>query len=116
MSGSDIFDKKQIDSEVYTKAQIHREELSDKELKMVCNEVLKGLGADLSPNKEAMQYLGSAAIHVYKPKTLDGLMFISQTGTMHSVPENIASKGIEALKNDMMVEYGRRRRLKRSGF
>ena len=98
-----------------TKAKVSTEEISG-ELAHIANCMLKEIGKNIKTIKES-EYIGSAAIHFYKPKGMvKYLHFNTQTGPLNDVPEEVASMGFTRFKDDMRVFYGRKRQVKRSGF
>lgn len=109
--------KQAIQTEFYTKAVVHRENLTEqnRELTSEANAHLAHIGEQLIPGK-GYKYRGSIAVHIYTPDLIQELAFVSQTGTMRDLPETLASKALEALKSDCMESYGRRRAKRRSGF
>lgn len=81
------------------------------------NLALRNIGEDLNPlRKQGVNYMGSAALHIYQSEVLGQIFFITQTDTLQDVPEVTASKALENFKGDMMETYGKKRQLRRSGF
>lgn len=69
----------------------------------------------LPSQPEALEFLGSCAVHIYKSPMLGQLFFASQH-PLGDCREDIAAKAIAALKSDVQVAYGRKRQVKRSGL
>ena len=91
--------------------------------------MLRDVGRFLTPYKDnkdfaGVDYLGSAAIHIYGFKNARGsidLFYISQANTLVDAqgrvcPEPFASKGFEDLRGAMQTLYGKGRQSTRSGF
>lgn len=106
--------KIQTQTDFYTKAQVERRPVTDRELIEFCNFNLKRLGSMLEPSRH-YEHLGSIATHIFKPKTLEGYAYVHQNA-LSGVEELVASKGLEDLKGTLMESFGRRRQKRRSGF
>jgi hypothetical protein len=105
-----------LESDLGAKAQVSTEEIKG-EMAGVANAMLREIGMNTNGMPETSEYIGSAAIHFYKPKGKIGyLHFQTQTSPMSQVPEVLADKGFTRLKGDLQVFYGRDRQTKRSGF
>jgi hypothetical protein len=88
---------------------------ADQEKVKAAVEELHLAGQILNPMPGTVEYLGAAAVHIYKSPMLDQLFFVSQT-PLGALSEPIAAKAIESLRSDCMVAYGRKRSVRRSGF
>lgn len=101
-------------------AEVRRQELKDVELdqrQSDGNGLLRVIGKDyLHPLPgEALEYVGSAAVHVYVSPVLKQYFYVSQV-LMSEVPEVMASQAITDLRGSLMTSYGRKRPTKRSGI
>lgn len=105
-----------FNTDLNTKAKVERtEEISERST--IANCMLREIGRNINALEDTSEYLGSCAVHVYKPKGLVGyLHFQSQVNTMQDVPETLADKALTDLKGALMEQYGRDRKIKRSGF
>lgn len=106
---------KKFNSEMGATARIEREEVTN-ELSVKANAKLRDLGAELNPMIDSLNYKGSCAVHVYESKVLGHIFFMTQAQTMQDVDELIGSKALDDLRGTMMEMYGRKRKVKRSGF
>ncbi len=68
------------------------------------------------PQLKGLDYLGSAAVHIYMAPTLNQLVFVSQTQPLLETPERIAGPAFTDLQKSMMAAYGRKQTKVRSGF
>jgi len=107
--------KQLLETEFGQRATVTREELSS-ELNTRANQTIRSVGEALNPSPNGLQYLGSAAVHVYQSPVLGQVMFVSQTGCIGHTPEALASKAVHDLKGSLMEQYGKKRRVLRSGF
>lgn len=83
------------------------------EIGKVSNDVLRQLGARIGasrPQPEYVEYLGSAAVHIYKTKALDAIFFVSQTETLAGTNEALAGESLKVLRQEMMKHYGREKK------
>lgn len=101
------------DIEVNAKVERHK---GSSNLAAQGNRALRSIGSNLNPIPGTVEYIGSAAVHIYKSPMLEQMFFVAQTDTLSECPEHIASKGITDLRGAAMEHYGRRRATKRSGF
>lgn len=108
---------KAFNTELGTKATVHTEQESGEHIRRA-NEALCVIGeVVLKPvNSEALKYVGSAAFHVYQSETLGHLFVVSQTTTLGSCPEILASKALTNFRGSLMEFFGRKRQKQRSGF
>lgn len=106
--------KQNFKTEMGQKATHSTEEIHS-ELAAQANRIIKELGEELKPN-DALEYKGSAAIHIYQSPRLGHLFFISQVQPLGSTPEWTASEGFTSLKNEMMKFYKRAPQTRRSGL
>jgi hypothetical protein len=96
-----------VDREVESSGRTHR-----------ASQLLLEAGTLLDPlpsQPEALEFLGSCAVHIYKSPMLGQLYFASQH-PLGDCREDIAAQAISALRSDVMVAYGRKRQVKRSGL
>jgi len=108
--------KLKLDTQFGQGATVQREDLHG-ELFRTAHESLSKIGAALNPVPgEALEYKGSAAVHIYQSKNLGQIFFASQVDTLGKTNEVVASKALIDLKNRAMEHYGRRGMRKRSGF
>ncbi len=81
--------------------------------------LLRVLGREYAhPNpaqREAFEYVGSAAVHVYLSPNMKTYSYMSQV-SMAEVPEVMASQSLTDLKGALMESYNRKRQTKRSGL
>lgn len=103
-------------------AEVRRQERKDVELdqrQSDGNGLLRVIGKDyLHPHpaqREALEYVGSAAVHVYVSPVLKQYFYVSQV-LMSEVPEVMASQAMTDLRGSLMTSYGRKRPTKRSGI
>lgn len=82
------------------------------------NRKLADLGIELNPIPKSLQYMGSAAVHIYWNDTLQQVFFASQVNPLdlYRCPEPLASKAFDDLLGTMKELYGHKRRRLRSGF
>jgi len=108
--------KAAFETDLGQKAQVSRSEAQG-ERETVLNLMLREIGAEANQLPETSEYMGSCAVHVYKPKgNVQYLHFQCQVDPMQEVPEHIADKALVDLKGTLMEFYGRKRQTKRSGF
>ena len=115
-------EKKKHDLELYGNAKINRHE-SKGETQARANRALRDIGMFIQKDSaekavlKGLEYLGSAAVHVYYSAALKTSFFVSQTDTMtRTVPEVVASDATVDLRKALMAGYGRTPTKKRSGF
>lgn len=85
------------------------------------NQKLREIGESFSPlissPTRSYEYVGSAAVHVYRAgEVFKSLDFATQTVTILSLPEHVASTALDALRKDLQAGYGRDPQTLRSGF
>ena len=77
----------------------------------------KGMEQMVSPPNRPVEYVGSAAVHIYRSgdvfKVLD---FAAQVATLNEVPEHVASTALDALRKNMQKHYRGDHQKLRSGF
>ena len=76
---------------------------------------LRRIGERLNSHPAALEYLGTAAVHIYRSPMLGHVEFLTQT-PLGFASETTADEAIKALKSDAMVAYDRKRRTRRSGL
>lgn len=104
-----------FESQLGATAKVERHE-EQSELMARANQVLRDIGENINVIENS-EYVGSCAVHVYRPKgTIQYLHFQCQVAPMQDVEEVIASKALTDLKGALMEMYGRKRQVKRSGF
>ena len=69
-----------------------------------------------TPSVAQLQYLGSAAVHIYLAPHLDQVVYVTQTGPLRDTPERVAGPAFTQLQRDMMGYYNRKTTKLRSGF
>lgn len=110
--------KKIFDRDIGQKARVERL-TGQGDSVLFANEALRR-GADFlkegQPSLRDAEYQGSCAVHIFRFPSLQEIVFVSQTGAIGTVPEVTASAAFEALRGDLMEQYGRARKTKRSGF
>ena len=97
---------------------VEREKKSDDSV-VRANHALCDIGDYIHANTPAvsqLDYLGSAAVHIYMAPTLNGIVYITQTGPLKDTPERVAGPAHTQLQKDMMSYYGRKTTKIRSGF
>lgn len=112
-------DKEQIfDTDLGQKVNVMRTHLDetkdDRAIAESMNGILKGIGGELAPVKEA-SYMGSMAVHVYETEMTRQLFYVIQN-CKGGMPEIVASRAFEDLRGAVMKSYGRNRPKKRSGM
>ena len=108
--------KQTFETDIGQKAQVSRSEQRG-ERETILNNMLRGIGAEANQMPQTSEYLGSCAVHIYKPKgNIQYLHFQCQVSPMQDVPEIVADKALTDLKGNLMEFYGRDRKKKRSGF
>lgn len=112
--------KQAYKTEMGQKAQIHREDINGTGPAQA-NDALKRIGQALEelvgPENVKAEYVGSAAIHVYRyGETIKMLEFAAQTRPIIDLPEHVASSALDALRKDLQAAYGRDVQKLRSGF
>lgn len=106
-----------FDTDLGQKAHVERQDdvhLMDEDWKRA-NQIVRAIGEGQNPKPDDMIYHGSLVVHIYTPKTIEGMMFQTQV-LCGSCPEWLADKGLTALRKDAMAAYGRKRPVKRSGW
>lgn len=63
-----------------------------------------------------LEYCGSAAVHIFMAKTLNQVIYITQTTPLRDTQERVAGPALTQLQKDMMQYYGRKATKIRSGF
>lgn len=99
-------------------ADVERNKKGD-EAALRANRALNDIGDYIHQNTDAvqqLQYLGSAAVHIYMAPTLNQVVYISQVGPLGDCPERVAGPAFTDLQKSMMAHYGRRTTKIRSGF
>lgn len=86
------------------------------ELGSQSNKKLNEIGEGLNPIPKNLEYLGSAAFHIYYNKTLEQAFFVNQRVTLHKCPELLAHAAVKDLIGGIMEYFGKRRPKLRSGF
>jgi hypothetical protein len=83
------------------------------------NRALNDLGDFIhkeTPEVSQLEYMGSAAVHIFMAKTLNQLVFISQTQPLLDAEERIVGPAITDLQKACMRHFGRKTTKIRSGF
>lgn len=108
-------EKLAFETSLNTKATVTRTE-DKSERSALANTKLREIGSDINLI-EGSEYLGSCAVHVYKPKGIvQYLHFQCQVGTMQNVPQVIADKALTDLKGALQELYSGSRQTKLSGW
>jgi hypothetical protein len=69
-----------------------------------------------TPEVSQLEYLGSAAVHIYFARALNQVCYISQTQPLLDTHERVAGPAFTDLQKSMMSYYGRKTTKIRSGF
>ncbi len=83
------------------------------------NRALNDIGDYIHKNADEvrdLEYLGSAAVHIYYARTLDQCVYVTQTKPMLDCHERAAGPAFTQLQKDLMAHYGRKTTKLRSGF
>jgi len=97
-------------------AQVSRSEETS-ERSTIGNLMLREIGRNINGLPDTSEYLGSCAVHIYKPKGMvKYLHYQCQVAPMQDVPEVVADKAFIELKGTLMEFFGHNRAKKRSGF
>ncbi len=108
--------KSLFNSQLGSKAKVDRTEEKG-ERSAIANAMLREIGKNINALDETSEYIGSCAVHVYKPKgEVKYLHFQCQVSPMQWVEETVADKALTELKGALMEHYGRDRQVLRSGF
>lgn len=110
------FEKKDFNTQLGQKAHVER---YDRDATQE-NTKLREIGRDIhfakgTPGEEAAEYLGSAAVHIYRTPHLGTMFFVSQD-CLGGTPEDIAGAALSDFRKTIMRNYGRKAGLLRSGF
>lgn len=95
-------------------ADVKREDMQS-ELAAKANKQLREIGDQIKP-VQGIEYVGSAAVHVYKSEIAGNIYFISQVGTLGECNEALAQAAFKDLAGSAMEYFGRKRPVTRSGF
>jgi hypothetical protein len=68
------------------------------------------------PQVKELEYLGSAAVHIFLARGMQQVVYISQTQPLGETPERVAGPAFTDLQKSMMDYYGRKTTKIRSGF
>lgn len=98
------------------RVSVTREDESSADTKQAA-ELLMQAGLLLDPVSPpgTLKYLGACAVHVYQSEILEQLVFVTQM-PLGKIAEPLADRAIQALRSDIQVAYGRKRRTLRSGL
>ena len=76
------------------------------------NQWLRDIGTLIHASDEALargfEYKGSVAIHYYEAPALHHPCYVTQTAGLDNVPEPLVQKGIDELREQCMVKFGRK--------
>ncbi len=86
------------------------------ELGAKMNAALNEIGEKMNPLPKNLEYLGSAAVHVYYNETLKQAFFVTQRVTLRKVTSLLAQAAMKDLIGAVMEFYGTKRPKLRSGF
>ena len=104
-----------FNSQMGSEAKVSRSE-EKSERSAIANSMLREIGKNINA-LETSEYIGSCAVHIYKPKgEVKYLHFQCQVSPMQWVEEPVADKALTELKGALMEHYGRDRQILRSGF
>lgn len=118
MSDTDPFDSnkdKVYLNELGMKARVDRGKFTGDEAR-TANRTLREMGTQLNPIPETLEYLGSAAFHVYVAPVTGFVQLVSQIDTMQDCPVYYANAAQANFNNDLLEFYTGKRRKRRSGF
>lgn len=105
-----------FNSQLGSEAKVSRSEETS-ERSSIANAMLREIGKNINGLPDTSEYLGSCAVHIYKPKgQVQYLHYQCQVAPMQDVPEVVADKAFTELKGTLMEFYGHNRATKRSGF
>jgi hypothetical protein len=68
------------------------------------------------PEIQQLDYVGSAAVHIYLAPTLGQVVYVSQTQPLLDCHERLAGPAFTDLQKSMMAHFGRKTTKIRSGF
>lgn len=105
---------KKFDAQLKHSANVKREGFSDERGTLAANKLVE-VAKILSP-RDQIEYIGSAAVHIYKSDVAGEIYFAAQTGTLANCPEAIAQAAFKDLAGSAMEHFGRKRPVTRSGF
>lgn len=104
--------------EIGSEARIDRETAKVDSYTSQLREVLEDLGRDIQnvgKIPKGMEYMGSAAVHIYRAPTLGEVAYYSQLA-LGNCPEALAGPAVSDLRGAMLEGYGHKRQTKRNGF
>lgn len=113
------WEKQKLDDQFGISAKVERTEAKG-ENSIRANRALGDIGnfvkddCGIEQLRDAL-YMGSAAVHYYYLPGLKTILNVCQTDSMQQVSEYIASEGLNQLKQELRVYYGRNRVVRRSG-
>ena len=107
------FEQKKIDDQYFIEAQVERHKKQSGEAERAnraLGDIARFIQADCDvTGLKDLEYLGSAALHIFRAPSLDMIMQVCQVSSLGPVHEDTASKALEQLKAEMKEFYGRRR-------
>lgn len=109
--------KSKFSTEVGQKARVERSTVQSEQFDQL-REVLRDVGQNIQDTGSApkgMDYLGSLSVHIYVSTVLRTAAFVTLSAT-EKLPFELAEAGLHELRGTTLVDYGRRRQKKRSGF
>lgn len=112
------WDDKKMRDAIGIDAKVEREKAGGEPIRRA-NRALNDIGDYVQGNVAevgGLEYLGSAAVHIYYARTLDQCVFITQTQPLLDTHERAAGPAFTQLQKDMMSHYGRKTTKIRSGF
>ena len=110
--------KDKFAAEVGQKAIVQRRTLENDERTEMLREVLRDIAKDMQTTgmvTKGLKYMGSFSVHVFASEVLRTAEFAPLTVTDHC-DANLADGAVHALRNSVLLDYGRRMQKKRSGF
>ncbi len=105
-------------NEIGINADVERD-VSGGEAAKRANRALNDIGDFIhknNPNVADLEYVGSAAVHIYLARVLGEVVYISQTQPLLETEERMAGPAFTDLQKSMMRHYGRKTTKIRSGF
>lgn len=103
-------------TQIGQRATIQRETVRGDKVKL-CNNRLTDLGNFANPLPPGqLEYMGSAAVHIFYNRTLEQFYAINQADTLGKCPQVLAAKAFDDLLQTMRTYYGHKRSVLRSGF
>lgn len=112
--GDNKFEDIKFQDDLGINARIERKEETNEGSKAAAAR-MREAGELLKPTKH-VAYVGSATVHIYQSELLKTVFYITQTGTLGACAELTADGAMSQLRKDMMLHYGRKPGVKRSGF